>query len=542
MGRYPSFKTIRRGLPRKRAQNLQRNKNKLGQYFTPTPVCDFMVSLSSSSKDAKVLEPSSGAGAFLDSLEKAGYENVHAVEIDSSLANHRKYKVSNMSFLSYEPDIKFDLVIGNPPYIRWKDLADEQKAEISSHRLFGGAVNSLSDYLVPFIMLSVEHLKTGGELIFITPSFWMQTQHSQGVRDFLANSGEITDVFDFGEANVFEKVSTSLVIFKFVKGKKNRPTRLHKFSGNKDEVKEGLSLDSFKSEVVSQLETRGKFVLSFDAETDRAKRLEMFCRERDGLFEIDDYSTLGGFIDIANGMVTGLDEAFKLSQIELSELPKAELSGTSKILKAKDVLELYSPHYTTYIDLPKGLNEEELSKKYPHLYRRLLSHKQRLLERYDYGRGGAWWEWGFYRSESFHRSKITKGFVPGKERLSNRVKVRFCLGPSDAIATQDVTAFGPKSEVREDVRYIVAYLNNKLVSDWIRVFGLMKGGVAEFSEKPLSEIPFRAINWGDPSEVCIHDAVVGFVDALVGGSIEQLFAEKMISEQFQKLFKADLVR
>lgn len=521
---------------------MERNKNKLGQYFTPMPVCDFMVSLSGASKDAKVLEPSSGAGAFLDSLERAGYENVHAVEIDSDLAKHPKYKVSNMSFLSYEPDIKFDLVIGNPPYIRWKDLADEQKAEISSHRIFGGAVNSLSDYLVPFIMLSVEHLSTGGELIFITPSFWMQTHHSQGVRDFLSKSGEITDVFDFGETTVFEKVSTSLVIFKFVKGKINRPTRIHKFSGNKEKLKEGLSLDSFKSEVVSQLETRGKFVLSFDGEIDRAKRLERFCRERDGLFEVDHYSTLGGFVDIANGMVTGLDEAFRLSQIELSELPQAELSGTSKILKAKDTLELYSPYFSTYIDLPKGLTEEELSKKYPHLYVRLLPYKKRLLDRYDYGRGGAWWEWGFYRSESFHRSKTTKGFVPGKERLSNKVKVRFCLGPSDAVATQDVTAFAPKSEVKEDFRYIVAYLNNKLVSDWVRVFGLMKGGVAEFSEKPLSEIPFRAINWEDPNEVSIHDAIVGFVDAFVKGAIDNVSAEKMVSEQFQKLFETDLGR
>ena len=135
-----------------------RTKNKLGQYFTPQNICDFMVGMSNAPKSGAILEPSSGAGAFLDALERAGFENVIGVEIDPDLAHHSKYPVDCSSFISWETEAKFDLIIGNPPYIRWKDLAEEQKLELTDHRLFGEMLNSLSDYLLPFIALSIEIL------------------------------------------------------------------------------------------------------------------------------------------------------------------------------------------------------------------------------------------------------------------------------------------------------------------------------------------------------------------------------------------------
>ena len=132
-----------------------REKNPHGQYFTPRSVANLMLELTKSVKNSRILEPSSGTGVFLDALSDAGFVNVDAVEIDPLLARHDKFAVINSSFVSWRPSDKYDLVIGNPPYIRWKDLSETGKLEMKHHELFGSLFNSLSDYLTVFIAGSV---------------------------------------------------------------------------------------------------------------------------------------------------------------------------------------------------------------------------------------------------------------------------------------------------------------------------------------------------------------------------------------------------
>jgi adenine-specific DNA-methyltransferase len=113
--------------------------------------------------------------------------------------------------------------------------------------------------------------------------------------------------------------------------------------------------------------------------------------------------------------------------------------------------------------------------------------------------------------------------------------VRFSLASESVIATQDVTAFAPLLGTRESISYIVGFLNLPSVSDWIRVFGLMKGGVAEFSEKPLSEIPFRRIDWANEDEIRAHQKISQLVDsARISGGFSRDFEDQIIAE-FQKL-------
>ncbi|TNE32988.1 restriction endonuclease, partial [bacterium] len=106
------------------------DKNKYGQYFTPKIVADFMVKLADVTSNSKILEPSCGEGVFLDSLIEKGYCNLTAYEIDDELSlNHNFVKYE--SFVSANIEQKFDLIIGNPPYIRWKNLEQELKDELT---------------------------------------------------------------------------------------------------------------------------------------------------------------------------------------------------------------------------------------------------------------------------------------------------------------------------------------------------------------------------------------------------------------------------
>ena len=92
-----------------------------------------MVSLLSCNKDGSILEPSAGAGVFISALEDAGYSHWTAYEIDSSVIRYER--TINESFVSAIIQRKYDAVIGNPPYIRWKNLEENLKQELSESPL-----------------------------------------------------------------------------------------------------------------------------------------------------------------------------------------------------------------------------------------------------------------------------------------------------------------------------------------------------------------------------------------------------------------------
>ncbi|HBK82380.1 MAG TPA: restriction endonuclease, partial [Flavobacterium sp.] len=65
----------------------QNTKNKFGQYFTPEVVANFMIEMGDISQKSKILEPSCGEGVFLALLQKKGFKNLTAFEIDKELAH-----------------------------------------------------------------------------------------------------------------------------------------------------------------------------------------------------------------------------------------------------------------------------------------------------------------------------------------------------------------------------------------------------------------------------------------------------------------------
>ncbi len=471
-----------------------------------------MVDMIQGDESAEILEPSCGEGIFLDVLKKNDYLKCTGLEIDSSLKQLSEFPIIHTSFLNWKDNKKFDVIIGNPPYIRWKDLGDDAKKELQELPHWKTLFNSLSDYLVPFIVESVKRLKPGGELIFITPAFWMHTLHSKNLRNWMLKQGRITQIIDFGEARVFKGVATSIVVFRFVLDSMQPEVQYHRYIGPNKIPDYNLDLADpafFRLDLIPSFSIDNHWTLANTSTQERISKLESPFRPRDSelLFSENFYISLGEYVDIANGMVSGLDKAFRIPDEVLGSLTDDEQNATLKVIKAKDLNRFSSNKITYYIDLPKGLNEESLRLSYPNFYRLLSVYQQELSRRYSYNKPLAYWEWAFKRSETFFMNQIPKGFVPCKERLTSREFVRFSLAPSGVVATQDVTAFAPKSHVRESIEYIIAYLTLPEITDWIKNKGLMKGGVAEFSEKPLSMIPFRPIDFVDPHELEAHNQV-----------------------------------
>ena len=117
--------------------------------------------------------------------------------------------------------------------------------------------------------------------------------------------------------------------------------------------------------------------------------------------------------------------------------------------------------------------------------------------------------------------------VPCKDRYGSRGHLRFALCEKGVFTTQDVTILVKKNWVKESIEYITAFLNGSWVYKWVINKGLVRGGVVEFSERPLSAIPFRLINWKSSSETKIHDKVSQLVQEAQKTKNEDI---KLISE------------
>ncbi|GAA7336109.1 hypothetical protein MLS206_13200 [Helicobacter pylori] len=97
----------------------------LGQVFTPKNIVDFMLTLKHN--QGSVLEPSTGDGRFLKRLKKAV-----GIEIDSKICPKNALC---MDFFDYSLENQFDTIIGNPPYVKHKDIAPSTKDSLMQRKI-----------------------------------------------------------------------------------------------------------------------------------------------------------------------------------------------------------------------------------------------------------------------------------------------------------------------------------------------------------------------------------------------------------------------
>ncbi len=188
--------------------------NALGQFFTPPSVVSAMWSLRR--RQGRVLEPCCGDGAFLRDRQDS---SIVAVEKDCSL--HSPSGVMRVDFFDYPTSEKFDTIIGNPPYVRNRWISADTRAKIAAggySELFDGHANL---YLY-FIYKSVQHLREGGELIFITPRDFVKTTGARKLNEYLYNEGSITHFRDFGDERIFSGAMPNCAVWRFERSRDSR--------------------------------------------------------------------------------------------------------------------------------------------------------------------------------------------------------------------------------------------------------------------------------------------------------------------------------
>ena len=161
----------------------------------------------------RILEPSSGDGAFFTTLIEQGRDCV-GIELDPRVAPPG---ARVMDFFDYPETERFDSIIGNPPYVRYQDIAASTKTKLKSP-LF----DKRSNLFLFFIEKCVRHLNPGGELVFIVPREFIKLTAAKKMNAWLYEQGSITHFYETGDVRIFGEHTPNCAIFRFEKGRFDR--------------------------------------------------------------------------------------------------------------------------------------------------------------------------------------------------------------------------------------------------------------------------------------------------------------------------------
>ena len=233
-----------------------------GAYYTPLRLANAMVSLFAPEIIQTVLEPSCGDGVFLDSLFSVGLMQqismIQAIEIESEEANKvaERYKetknvdvICEDFFDFYQRHYKssqYDLILGNPPYIRYQYLTEEQR-RIQSDILttHGMKANKLINAWVAFVVACVQMLSDNGKIAFVLPAEILQVAYAEDLRLYLSNHLQKITLITFEEL-VFPNIEQEVVIFIGEKGGEEKGIRIVEMNNLDDFDKLDLSQNGFQ--------------------------------------------------------------------------------------------------------------------------------------------------------------------------------------------------------------------------------------------------------------------------------------------------------
>ncbi len=219
-------------------------KQKLrGAYYTPYRVAEKMVEFFQEDPSIHtILEPSCGNGVFVEMVQKKRLLNnggsMTAIEIEASEVQKAAQRIEPsadirllaMDFFQYYAANKerqrYDLILGNPPYIRYQYLRDQQRAEMSQILTeHGMKANKLINTWVGFLVACVHLLSEHGKIAFVIPAEILQVAYAEELRLFLSQSLSSITLLTFEEL-VFPDIEQEIVILIGEKGGQEQGIRI----------------------------------------------------------------------------------------------------------------------------------------------------------------------------------------------------------------------------------------------------------------------------------------------------------------------------
>ncbi|EMX3964500.1 Eco57I restriction-modification methylase domain-containing protein [Campylobacter coli] len=254
---------------------------------------------------------------------KKEYDNIFNLE-----SNHPfEWRFEFPEILDDDGNFKgFDLIIGNPPYIRQEELKELKPHLAKNYKVYKGT----SDIYTYFYELGFNVLKDNGVLSYITSNKYTRAGYGEALREFLLKNVKVLEYTDLNGIKVFDSatVDTSILCFEKSKSKDNK----FKYLALSNEILKTCAYDIglYKDFAEFSQNSLSKESFTFSDENTSALKAKI---ERIGT-PLKEWQGL----NIYRGILTGYNEAFIITTEKRNEIlanckDEAEKERTAKLIR-----------------------------------------------------------------------------------------------------------------------------------------------------------------------------------------------------------------
>ncbi len=384
----------------------------------------------------------------------------------------------------------FDVVIGNPPYVRQeaiKTIKPQLKAEFQ--KFFCGT----ADLYTYFFHKGLQLTKENGHLCYIVPNKFMRAGYGKNTRQLLVTDTTPKIVIDFGDSPVFEQTTYPAIVL--------LEKTLSPANGSNQTLVTAIQTAEEIGQIAKVAQQRGFRIslsdLSAESWTlENPTVLNLLKKLKQVGVPLGDYVN-GRFY---RGILTGFNEAFVIDATTREKLIAADPKSEEIIkpwLRGRDIKKWWAEWASWYlINIPSSANKEwswsiaknetkaqQLFKKsYPAIHDYLGQWETKLRKRDDQGK--FFWELRScaYYAE-FAQPKIVWGNLATQAKFAYDTTGSYVSAPANLIPTTDL--------------YLLALLNSPLCEWFISLKAATRaGGFFEFKPMYVAELPvFPATEW-----------------------------------------------
>lgn len=299
----------------------------------------------------------------------------------------------------------FDILIGNPPYVRQESIKDD-KPRFKPHY---ATYNGTADLYVYFYERSFQLLNPHGCLSFITSNKWFRARYGTDLRQYMVTHAELRQIIDFGDEAVFDALAYPTIV---IATKRDKPVTLDDAKNdvlvlNWDNTNEDYCVSDFPEVFAAESFAVPQSSLKLGGwQLEPPTKLRLLERLRKAGQPLGDYC--GG--RFYYGIKTGLNEAFVVTREQRDSLVVQDPKSAEVIkpflrgrdvkrwnVEAQDLWLIFIPwHFPLHEDHsitgPSDKAEAAFREGYPAIYRHLLSFKSELSAR-NPAETGVRYEW-----------------------------------------------------------------------------------------------------------------------------------------------------
>ncbi|EIQ3288277.1 Eco57I restriction-modification methylase domain-containing protein [Campylobacter coli] len=442
---------------------------------------------------------------------KKEYDNIFNLE-----SNHPfEWRFEFPEILDDDGNFKgFDLIIGNPPYIK-----EAENKELFTNTKKLRTYQGKMDIWYHFVGRGFDILKNNGYLAFIATNNWVTNSGAKKLRNIVLEESQILSLVDFSSFMVFDSASIQTMIMQF---QKTKPPKNYEFHFAKittqtpiyEDVINLLKNEKTQNNEILKINLTPKKFIDKTLNFTKSDYEELFNKiQKYGKFYLEEKEVANGIhphYDFINNRINSNHNfAFKIGQgiFGLSEEEKEKL----KLTKLEN--NLVKPYYDTQNFLKfffKKNNHQWLiytnssfknpnsMDDYPNLKKHLDKFQNVITsDNKPYG---------------LHRARDEK-FFTGSPRI---VALRKCVGePKFSYVDFDcyvsATFYVIKTQ-RINVKYLTAILNSKLIAFWLKHKGKMQGNNYQIDKEPLLNIPIVDTNSKNKK---LADELINLVDEIL---------------------------